>query len=170
MKFKISNNNILKIILISINVFLIITYSNATTYQYKPIIKIYSTSQITNILTNTITFQGQVTLKYQNINIHADTIFIKNIKNKKCLPIIKAYGNPVTLHQVQTPENTISAQSLMIQYDANKNTITLIGNAYIKQAGNSIHSDKIIYTIKDKKIRAIANQNNQVITNFLIKN
>lgn len=166
-----NNNNILKILFISINIFLITTHANTTTYQHKSMIKILSSSQTTNILTNTIIFQGTVTLKYQDINMHADKIFIQNIKKKNNLPIIKAYGNPVTFYQIQKlGDIIISAQSLIVHYDTINNIINLIGNAYINQAGNSIHSDNITYIIKDKKIKATANQNNQVITTFLIKN
>lgn len=163
--------NTLQIIFILVNIFLITVNSNAKTYQHQQIIKIYSTSQITNILNNSIIFQGKVKLLYKNIYIHADKIYVYNTKNQRNLPIIKAYGNPVILHQSQTLKNNIvSAQSSMIQYDVNKNIIHLIGNACIRQSENSIHSDKITYIIKDKKIKASSNQGKQVITEFLIQN
>lgn len=162
--------NVFQIIFISFNLFLIVANSKSTTHEYEKIIKIYSTSQTTNLKTNTIIFQGSVILKYQNININADEIFIHPIHNKHNLPIIKAYGNPVTLCQTHNSNDTISAQSLIMHYDINNNIITLINKACIKQTKNSIHSDKITYTIKDKKIQADADQGNQVITTFFIKN
>lgn len=163
MKFNIPK--ILQITFTLINIFLITIYSNAAKYQYKQILKIYSSSQITNILANTITFQGKVTLEYQNINVRADKIIIHYNTS-----IIKAYGNPVNLYQNQKLNDIISAQSLVMHYDINNHIVNLIGNAYIKRAGNSIHSDNITYTIKDKQITAVADQGHQVITTFLIQN
>lgn len=160
---------ILKKLCIPITVFIAIINLNATAHQYEQI-EICSLSQLTNLTTNTVIFQGKVTLKYQNINIYADKISIRYISDKYHLPIIKAYGNPVTLlYQNKKINDTISAQSLIIHYNINNNIIHFIGNACIKQNKNSIHSDKITYIIKEKKIEAIANQNHQVITNFLLK-
>lgn len=162
---------ILQIFHIPIHLFLIITNLNAITNQYDHTIKIHSSSQTTNLSTNTITFQGKVILKYQNLNIQADEICIHHISDKCSLPIVKAYGNPVhLLYQTQKLNDTISAQSLIMHYNINKNIIILIGNAYIKQAENSIYSDNITYTIKEKKIQATADHGKQVITNFFIKN
>lgn len=162
---------ILQIFHIPIHLFLIITNLNAITHQYDQTIKIHSSSQTTNLSTNTITFQGQVILKYQNLNIQADKICIHHISDTCNLPIVKAYGNPVNLlYQTQKLNDTISAQSLIMHYNINKNIIILIGNAYIKQAGNSIYSDNITYTIQEKKIQATADPGKQVVTNFFIKN
>lgn len=168
MKFNVFK--ILQTLYIPTHLLLIITNLNAITNQYEQTIKIYSSSQTTNLSTNTITFQGKVTLKYQNLNIQADEICIHHISNTCNLPIVKAYGNPVNLlYQTQKLNDTISAQSLIMHYNINKNIIILIGNAYIKQAGNSIYSDNITYTIKEKKIQATADQDKQVITKFFIK-
>lgn len=163
--------NIIQKIFILISTFLNITYSHTKTYQYTNTIKIYSTFQMTNILTNTITFQGKVILKYQNINVQAEKIIINYIQHNKCNPkTIKAYGNPVILHHTKNLNKIISIQSSMIYYDVNNNIITLMGNACIKQAKNSIYSDKIIYVIKDKTITAISKKNNQVLTTLFITN
>lgn len=165
---KLNTSHIFQIILILINSFLIITYSNAKTNQNEKIIQIYSRSQITNMLTNTIIFQDQVTLKYQNINIYANKILVHYVQDKYNYPTIKAYGNPVTLYQTKNKlQDAISAQSLIVYYDANHHIITLIGKAYIKKSGHSIYSDKITYTIKDKQIKATANPGNQVITTLI---
>lgn len=148
-----------------INLFVITAHSNSTLNQHNQIIKIYSTSQITNMLNNTITFQDQVKFIHHNINIYADKILVHYIPNKCNFSTITAYGNPVVLCQKQKKSNNkISAQSLKMCYNTDDHIITLIGDAYIKKSENSIHSDYITYMIKEKKIKAHSSPGNQVIT------
>ncbi|WHL25040.1 MAG: lipopolysaccharide transport periplasmic protein LptA [Candidatus Blochmannia vicinus] len=166
MIFNICGKN--RTILIYINIFFLFTCSHATTHKQTQIIKIYSKCQSINILTNTIIFTDQVTLKYKNINLHADKILISHTQDIHHLSVIEAHGKPAILNQIQEDtENTIFAQSLMIHYSTYDDTITFIGNVYIEQSGNSIKSDKIIYSIKKKQMKAISNQGNKVVTTLL---
>ncbi|WP_284309677.1 lipopolysaccharide transport periplasmic protein LptA [Blochmannia endosymbiont of Camponotus sp.] len=153
-----------KIILTYINILLIFTYSHALAHKKSQILQVYSECQSINMLTNTIIFTDRVILKYKNIDLYADKILISHTEDTHHLSMIEAHGNPVTLNQTQKMGNTIFAQSSIIHYNTSDDTITLIGNAYIKQSGNSIQSDKIIYSIKNKQIKAISNQGNKVIT------
>ncbi|WP_331828493.1 lipopolysaccharide transport periplasmic protein LptA [Candidatus Blochmannia sp. SNP] len=144
------------------------TCSHATTHKKTQIIQICSKHQSINMLTNTVIFTDQVILKYKDINLHADKMLISHTKDIHHLSVIEAHGKPAILNQTQeNTENTIFAQSLIIYYSTNDDTITFIGNAYIEQSGNSIKSDKIIYSIKKKQIKAISNQGNKVITTLL---
>lgn len=147
-----------------INTFLIFTHSYAVEDKKSQILQICSECQSINMLTNTIVFTGQVTLKYKDINLYADKILISHVEDTHHLSMIEAHGNPVTLNQTQKTKNVVFAQSSIIQYNTNNNTVILIGNAYIKQSENSIQSDKITYSIKNKKIKATSNQGNKVIT------
>lgn len=158
-----------QIISILIIILPITTYPHAITPKHIQTIKISSASQTINTLNNTIKFQGNVTLIYQNINVYAEKILIQYTHNKNNLSTIQAYGNPVILYHTQKLNKIISAQSTTLYYDTNNNTVTLTGNAHIKQSNNSIYSDNIIYTVKNKKIKATANPGNQVITHFIIK-
>ncbi|URJ25134.1 lipopolysaccharide transport periplasmic protein LptA [Candidatus Blochmannia ocreatus (nom. nud.)] len=132
-------------------------------------IEIYSSYQTIDILTDTITFTGKVTLKYKNIDLYADKILISHIKNTQLPSMIKAYGNPVTLKQIPKIGHTIFAQSLIVQYNADHHILSFIGDACIKQADNSIKAENIIYLINKKQIKAISNKNKQIISTLLIK-
>ncbi|URJ32748.1 lipopolysaccharide transport periplasmic protein LptA [Candidatus Blochmannia vicinus] len=144
------------------------TYSHAVTQKKTQIIKICSQCQSINMLTNTIIFTDQVTLKYKNINLYADKILVSHEKDIHHLSAIEAHGKPAILNQTQEDmKNSIFAQSLIIYYSTNDDTITFIGNAYIEKSGNSIKSDKIIYSIKKKQMKAISNQGNKVVTTLL---
>ncbi|WP_236840120.1 lipopolysaccharide transport periplasmic protein LptA [Blochmannia endosymbiont of Camponotus nipponensis] len=143
---------------------MIFTHSHASTHKNPQIVQVYSSRQSINMLTNTIVFTGQVTLKYKNIDLNADKILIAHTKDTHNLSKIEAHGNPVTLKQHQEIGNTILARSLIMHYNADNDTIIFIGHAYIEQSGNSIQGDKIIYSIKNKKMKAISHQGNKVIT------
>ncbi|URJ26902.1 lipopolysaccharide transport periplasmic protein LptA [Candidatus Blochmanniella camponoti] len=158
-----------KIMLTYINILLTFTHSHTLAHKKSQILQVYSEYQSINMLTNTIIFTDRVILKYKNIDLYADKILISHTEDTHHLSMIEAHGNPVTLNQIQKMGNMIFAQSSIIHYNTSDDTITLIGNVYIKQAGNSIKSDKIIYSIKNKQIKAISNQGNKVIT-ILSKN
>ncbi|URJ29749.1 lipopolysaccharide transport periplasmic protein LptA [Blochmannia endosymbiont of Camponotus sp.] len=144
------------------------TCSHAITHKKTQIIQICSQCQSIDMLTNTIIFTDQVTLKYKNINLHADKILISHAKDIHHLSVIEAHGKPAILNQTQEDiKNSIFAQSLIIYYNTNDDTVTFIGNAYIEQSGSSIKSDKIIYSIKKKQMKAISNKGNKVITTLL---
>ncbi|ADV33456.1 lipopolysaccharide transport periplasmic protein [Candidatus Blochmanniella vafra str. BVAF] len=125
-------------------------------------IEIHSTSQLINTPENIIIFKDHVVLKYKNIRLCADKIIINhNTNNYKLIKCIKAYGHPVIFQNTQKKTSDIitSAQANTICYDIENNSIIFNGNVYIKQLGNSIHSDNIVYSINEKKIQATSNTN-----------
>lgn len=158
---KLNRYNTSKItIYILINIFIL--FINNIIYANHQKIEIYSKFQSINKSSNIINFKDNVICKYKNIQLHADTITITHNQNKHNLSILKAYGNPAMIKYIQKTNCIMaSAHAESIYYDAINNTITLVGNAHIEYLGNSIHSDSIIYTINQKKIQAISNQNSK---------
>ncbi|CAD83570.1 OstA-like protein (organic solvent tolerance) [Candidatus Blochmanniella floridana] len=160
MKFRICNKlYIIIYILINILIFL-----KNFTYANSPIIEIHSEYQSINKLTNVIHFTDNVICKYKNIKLYADKVIITHNQKKYKSSILTAYGHPATIHYIQTSKNITSASAEVIFFDSIDNIITFSGNAHIKYLGNSIYSDNIIYSINQKKIQAISNQNNQTTT------
>lgn len=158
-----------KYYMILIKIYITFIYFINITHANYQIIQIYSLYQSIDILTNTISFKTNVILQYKQCKINANKILITQDHNTHNILILKAFGNPVILNYTSKSGNIISAQSLIMYYDSINNLIKFTGNAKIEQAGNSIQSDDIIYSITKKRIQAISKENNKIITTLLIK-
>lgn len=142
----------------------ILVYVLDLSYANNQRIQIYSKYQLINSLDNTIFFKENVILKYERIELFANKIVIAHDQNTRSLSMIKAYGDPVVLKHNPESNSIVSAQSSIIYYNIADNIITLNGNAYIEQLGNSVRSDSIVYFINQKKIQAISKKDNKTVT------
>ncbi|WP_046305352.1 lipopolysaccharide transport periplasmic protein LptA [Blochmannia endosymbiont of Camponotus (Colobopsis) obliquus] len=135
----------------------------------KPIL-IESNQQSINMVTNTITFIGQVNINYDYLNINADIVTINYAqKEKNKCKIIEGYGKPATFKQSSQNKNKlIYGKSLKICYKTSSNTLTLTGNAHIKLLNSEIKGNKINYVINKNYIEASNKPGKQVLTTLVI--
>lgn len=157
-----------KIILFIVN--FICIFSINTVCASNQIMKVYSNNQSIDILTNTISFEKNVILKYNQITVHADNVMITHNHDTHQISMITAFGNPIIINDIVLSDNVvISAQSLMLYYDVINNIMKLSEDVQITQSGNSIKSDEIIFFIKQKKIQAFSKESNKTVMTLLIK-
>lgn len=132
--------------------------------NHQKYIHITSQKETVNMITNKITFVGNVSIRYGSIYIHADRIFLLYIVNKK--GIIEGYGQPITFYQKHKKVQPIYGNASKIHYDISHDVIILSGCAYLKRLNSNIKGDRIIYFIKKQYIEAFGNQTNQVKTSL----
>ena len=97
-------------------------------------------------------YNGNVKMTQGSIEILGEYIEIKQ-ENNEILSMI-AKGNPAQFFQSDIEGNTIEAQSLLIEYLANKNQLVMINQAKLKQDDQVIESEHIIFNTKTKTLKA----------------
>lgn len=132
------------------------------------VLQICSSYQIINTLTNTISFEKNVTLISNQFKLCADKVVIIRGHGNDNVSSLKAYGNPVTIYYTLSSGDLVSAQSLIVCYDSVNKIITFTGDVKIKKSENSIQSDNIVYLIDQKIIQANSTENHKTITTLLI--
>lgn len=102
---------------------------------------------------NTSTYKGNVELVQGSIRITADQVTVTQRQNKS--DHIVATGNPVTFRQ-QTEDNkgTIKGKAKRTEYDANSETLYLIGEAVLTQGKDTFKSDRITYDRAKAMVKA----------------
>lgn len=158
--------NIFKFLLIHLIIFHAINVSGSD----NNFIKIDSDIQFLNIKKNITTFNGNVTLTYKNIKILSNKIIISNFGKKNYKQIkIYACGYPVIFYH-QKNHHLTKGHAYELYFEPVKNRIKLIGNAYIEQINNNISCHKIIFFLKERKIKAYGlNTNIRIRTVLLSK-
>jgi len=93
-------------------------------------------------------YKGNVTINKGSLKITGDKIVIKN-KNAK-LHSIQINGSPATFFQLNDFDEAISAESSMMDYQAQSGMLELKQNAQLIKNKNHFSSEHIIYnTLKD---------------------
>ncbi|NOX42610.1 MAG: lipopolysaccharide transport periplasmic protein LptA [Gammaproteobacteria bacterium] len=105
------------------------------------------------------TYQGNVKLSRGDIIILADKITAK--KNKKGLGKLFATGNPVKFNKTQqrtgqndSGQKEIKGQALEIEYDTEKEIMTLKNEAKLWQSNDQFSGNLIIYNIAQESVTA----------------
>ncbi len=99
------------------------------------------------------TYQGNVKLSRGEITLLADKITAQ--KNSKGLTKFLAVGNPVTFNKAQrTGQKHIKGQALEIEYDTEKEIMTLKNKAKLWQANDQFSGNLIIYNIAQGSVTA----------------
>jgi lipopolysaccharide export system protein LptA len=85
------------------------------------------------------------------------------IQKNKVLKNITVTGSPATYRQLSEKGKYINAQSMQMEYQAEKNRLILSDKARLEQAGSVMESDQIIYdTINEVVIAGDDNANKRV--------
>lgn len=147
---------------------LVISFSSvAVESDFDQPIHVSSISQHASMKDNTVVFQDEVLLTQGTIKLTADKLTIIR-GDKPNHEIMIAEGKTATFYQTQEDGRPLDAQANKIHYDVAKSTITLSGNAQIKQLDSQINGSKIVYSLDSEEL-TVSNdgQKQRVTTVFL---
>ncbi len=93
-------------------------------------------------------YKGNVRVTQNDIELKGDKVIA--IQKNKVLKKITVTGSPATYRQLSEDGKYINAESMQMEYQAEKNRLILSNKARLEQAGSVMESDQIIYdTIKE---------------------
>jgi len=99
-------------------------------------------------------YTGKVIVRQGSLEIHADQVTIHHAEDKRPKLII-AVGQPTTYKQaVEGQEKPVEAEALRMEYQADKDEITLIDQAVVFQGTDTFRSDRIIYDRINARVKA----------------
>ena len=122
-------------------------------------IQIEGDSAIFDQASKTITYAGSVTATQGNLVIEGDKLTVALIADE--VDTIRTTGSPAKFSLLQglvdanikQPDN-LKASALTIVFAPATSQLQLLGNATLRQGGNIIRSNEIIYNVEAQQIRA----------------
>lgn len=89
------------------------------------------------------TYSGNVRVTQSNIELTGDKVVA--VQKDNVLKKLTVTGSPATYRQLSEEGNYINAQSMQMEYQADRNRLVLSDKARLEQAGSVMESDQIIY-------------------------
>jgi len=130
-------------------------------------ITIKSQRQSADLKNKIASYLDNVSIRQGSISITADIVKVfsridkkTGIKNDTYL----AKGKPAIFQQKLEDGSLISLQADEISYHPNTNTITVSGNALVKQAGSEVSGNEITYNTLTERLEAQSADNQSVTT------
>lgn len=119
-------------------------------------------NKIASYLDNVSITQGTIAITADIVKVYSTTDKITGIKQDTYL----AKGKPATFEQQLEDGSLIQLQADEVTYLPTSNTITVSGNAVVKQAGSEVSGNKISYNLLTEQLEA-QSLNNQSVTTVL---
>jgi lipopolysaccharide export system protein LptA len=142
-------------------------YSYAGKDDFTKKIELASLYQNADGIAKRATYQGNVMILQGSLKVSADELEIDASKGEGN-EIFIATGNPATYSQQQEDGSIVTAQADKIEYHRQTRSLSLEGNAQIKQNSSSVQGESIKFNMELEQI--IAQGSNQesgrVITTF----
>ena len=132
-------------------------------------ITIKSQRQAADLKNKVASYLDNVSIRQGSISITADIVKVFSRDNKTTGEkddTYQAKGKPAIFQQQLEDGSLISLQANEITYHPSSNTITILGNATVKQAGSEVSGNKITYNTLSEKLEA-QSANNQSVTTIL---
>lgn len=132
-------------------------------------ITIKSQRQSADLKNKIASYLDNVSIRQGSISITADIVKVFSIMDKKSGEKSDTYlakGKPAIFQQKLEDGSLIKLQADEITYKPNSNTITISGNALVKQAGSEVSGNEITYNTLSEKLEA-QSTNNQSVTTVL---
>lgn len=126
-------------------------------------IMIKSIKQSGDLKKKIISYHDNVVIRQGTLLINADLVQVMKKANTDD-DIYIAQGKPATFKQQLEDGSPIELQADEIIYEAATNTITISGNALLKQEGSQVTGSKIIYNTLTEKLEAESYVNDTVTT------
>ena len=104
--------------------------------------------------------RGNVQITQGTMKIKADEITVGIVFGK--LSTITGSGNPIVFEQENEEGELVSGRCERIEYNAEEASLTLIGNAILKQPNQELSGDRIVFDSKTQKVRAEGGNNGRV--------
>ncbi len=125
-------------------------------------IRISSDSALMDKIQGQLVYSGHVEMIQGTLNIQADRITL--IRNDDGLEKVIAEGKPARYEQtIVANEGTTQAYGETIIYHADNEELTLLKNAGIEKQGNVFAGEKIVYLMKEQRIKADSQASNERI-------
>ena len=99
-------------------------------------------------------YSGSVIVRQGSLEIRADQVTIHHAEDKRPQLVI-AIGKPASYKQaVEGEEKPVQAEALRMEYQADKDEITLIDQAVVFQGTDTFRSDRILYDRTNARVKA----------------
>lgn len=126
-------------------------------------IKIAASRQAADLKNKIFSYIDHVVITQGSLVIHADLVqVITQADTDEKIYIAK--GKPATFEQVLEDGKPINLQADEIIYEPAMNTITILGNALLRQEGSEVQGSKITYNSETEYVNAESNINDKVKT------
>ena len=142
-------------------------YADKTDLEQEITIK--SQRQAADLKNKIASYLDNVSIRQGSISITADVVKVFSRVDKKSGEKNDTYlakGKPAIFEQQLEDGSFITLQADEITYNPNSNTITISGNALVKQAGSEVSGNEITYNTLSEKLEA-QSANNQSVTTIL---
>lgn len=104
-------------------------------------------------------YSGNVIVRQGSLEIRADQVTIHHAEDKRPELVI-AIGKPATYKQaIEGEEKPVQAEALRMEYQADKDELTLIDQAVVFQGTDTFRSDRILYDRINARVKAGASAN-----------
>lgn len=111
----------------------------------------------------TLIYEGTVQIDQGSLRIKADKVTIYSTPDNQVKTII-AVGQPAKLRQKPKPEDDfVLASGNTIEYEVGQETVLLLNNASLVQAGKTMTSDRIDYNINQSLVKAGGDEGIQMV-------
>ena len=148
-------------------VFLFSANSHAGKDDFTKKIELASLYQNADGIAKRATYQGNVVIKQGTLKVSADELEIDASKGEGN-EIFIATGNPAKYSQQQEDGSIVTAQAGIIEYHRQTRSLSLNGNAQIKQNSSSVRGESITFNMELEQIIAQGSdqESGRVITTF----
>lgn len=139
---------------------LVTPLSHAKQADFTQRLVINAKRQTTEIKENTVTFYGNVQVKQGTLTILADKLTVyKTVKNGQ--EVLIATGKPTTYQQQMDDGQQLHAKARSIKYELSPRTLTLTGDAQIRQQESLVQGEKIVYNLEAQRLEAESGGNTE---------
>ena len=141
------------------------TPANAAKKDLNQEITIKSKRQSADLKNKIASYLDDVSINQGSISIIADIVQVySNAGAGEKSDIYLAKGKPAIFQQQLEDGSLISLQANEIKYQPDQYTITVSGNAQVKQAGSKMNGDIITYNTLSEKLEGQSNNDEHVTT------
>jgi len=165
MKANLSQNTLKVFALTCSLLFLTNTYAAKKDLEQEITIK--SQRQAADLKNKIASYLDNVSIRQGSISITADIVKVFSLVDKTSGEKDDTYlakGKPAIFQQKLEDGSLISLQADEITYKPSSNTITISGNALVKQAGSEVSGSEITYNTLSEKLEAHSTNNQSVTT------
>lgn len=141
--------------------------ANAAKKDLNQEITIKSKRQSADLKNKIASYLDDVSINQGSISIIADIVQVYSNANDTSgekFDIYLAKGKPAIFQQQLEDGSLISLQANEIKYQPDQYTITVSGNAQVKQAGSKMNGDIITYNTLNEKLEGQSNNDEHVTT------
>lgn len=140
-----------------------ITVANAAKVDLTKDIVIKSKRQAGDLKNKIASYLDDVVITQGTLSIKADLVQVYSYSEQDQETYV-AKGKPAVFEQLLEDGTKITLQADEVKYEPSINTITITGNALLRQDGSEVTGSKIVYNTLTEQLEAESNNNESVTT------